>query len=102
MATVICGVIRLVYSFLEITLEETNLEVEVTKFIGSEPDVYGDKRQYTLNLGFLAKVIGGQIRPLSDVASLKWFEIDELPETMAFAHQRKLIDLLRKKIGISP
>lgn len=79
-------------------LEETNLKVQVTKFLGSQPDVYGDEGKYTLNLCFLAKVLSGEIKPLSDVDLLKWFRIDELPDTMAFYHQKEFINLLRKKL----
>lgn len=72
-------------------LEETGLHVRVIKFLGSLPDVYGDRKLPTLNLCFVAEIMHGELRPQSDVEALDWFSPDQLPESMAFAHQREML-----------
>ena len=73
-------------------LEETGLEVRVTQYIGSLPDTYGASGEATLTLAFLAEAFGGTLTPQSDVAELRWFVVPELPPTMAFPHQRQLLN----------
>jgi len=76
-------------------LEETNLHIQVTGFLGSLPDVYGDRKLPTLNLCFTAEVKYGKLKPQSDVMSLEWVSLDNLPQQMAFAHQYKILDWCR-------
>ena len=45
----------------------------------------------TLNFYYLAEVVGGEMEPASDVAELKWFPADALPDEMAFPHQSPII-----------
>jgi ADP-ribose pyrophosphatase YjhB (NUDIX family) len=81
------------------TLEETALHVRVVDFLGSVPDVYGDRNEPTLNLCFMAKVLGGDLRAQSDVESLAWFTPDHLPERMAFSHQFQMLQRYRERIS---
>ncbi|MDO8586349.1 MAG: NUDIX domain-containing protein [Armatimonadota bacterium] len=80
-------------------LEETGLNVRVTRYLGSLPDVYGRTGIPTLNFCFVAEVEGGELEPQSDVASLSWFGPDEFPEDMAFAHQRTALRWYMESIG---
>jgi ADP-ribose pyrophosphatase YjhB (NUDIX family) len=80
------------------TLEETNLDVRITKYLGSIPDVYGDAKIHTINFCFIAEVIKGEERAQSDVASLAWFKPNMLPDDMAFAHQGKVLQWYREYI----
>lgn len=77
--------------------EETGLEVRVTGFLGSLPDVYGETTLPTLNLCFTAEVAGGDMRPQSDVESLDWFPVDRPPADMAFKHQHQMLQWLREQ-----
>lgn len=79
------------------TLEETSLRVRVKEYLGSIPDVYGPRQIPTVNLCFLVEVLEGKPKPKSDVESLVWFSLDELPEKMAFAHQEQVLQLLKEK-----
>jgi NADH pyrophosphatase NudC (nudix superfamily) len=71
--------------------EETALVVRVADFLGSLPDAYGPGGVPVLNLCFLARVVSGSLTPQSDVAELRWFGREELPQEMAFPHQRPLL-----------
>lgn len=65
--------------------EETGLDVRLTRLLSVVMDTYQD-RVYTLNLYYLAEVVGGVERPADDLAELRWFEPGALPEELAFAH----------------
>jgi ADP-ribose pyrophosphatase YjhB (NUDIX family)/predicted GIY-YIG superfamily endonuclease len=73
-------------------LEETGLEVRLTRLLGFYMDRYGDEGDYCLNIYFLAEVVGGQERPADDAAELAWFAPDELPDQIAFNHTREVLD----------
>lgn len=79
-------------------LEETTLRVCIKEYLGSVPDVYGPRRTPTENLCFLVDVVKGEPKAKSDVESLEWVSLDKLPKNMAFAHQRRVLELLRKKL----
>jgi len=76
-------------------LEETALHIRVAAYLGSLPDVYGDRAAPTLNFCFLAEIVSGDLRAQSDVAELQWVDIDHLPDQMAFAHQREMLKWAR-------
>jgi mutator protein MutT len=78
-------------------LEETNLLVRVTGFLGSLSDVYGDRKWPTINLCFAVEAEDGEPQPLSDVESLSWFAFDQLPKDMAFAHQYQMLQWCRER-----
>jgi ADP-ribose pyrophosphatase YjhB (NUDIX family) len=80
--------------------EETTLRVRIKEYLGSVPDVYGPRQKPTANLCFLVEILEGEPNPKSDVESLEWFSLDQLPEKMAFAHQRRVIQLLKKKLQL--
>jgi ADP-ribose pyrophosphatase YjhB (NUDIX family) len=80
-------------------LEETALHVRVCDFLGSVPDVYGERREPTLNFCFTAEILSGTMRAQSDVESLAWFATDRLPEQFAFNHQHQMVQWFRKHIS---
>jgi ADP-ribose pyrophosphatase YjhB (NUDIX family) len=71
-------------------LEETGLEVRIGEIVAIVLDTYAD-RDYTLNLYYLAEIIGGQERPADDIAELQWFSPSELPSDLAFAHTHDVL-----------
>jgi ADP-ribose pyrophosphatase YjhB (NUDIX family) len=81
------------------TQEETGLEVSKTDYLGSVPDHYGSEQKPILHLCFLASVVGGNPVASSDVASLAWFSLDELPDQMAFPNQLKVLGLLKERLA---
>lgn len=80
------------------TLEETALHVRVGDYLGSLPDVYGDRSVPTLNFCFLAEIVSGELQAQSDVAELRWVAFDRLPERMAFVHQHQMLQWGREKL----
>jgi hypothetical protein len=60
-------------------------------------DCYGDAPRPTLNIYYLAEPIGGEEHPASDATQLGWFSWDNLPEQIAFAHARGVLDDWRAK-----
>ena len=80
-------------------LEETGLEVEPGDYVGAWIDRYGDApgAQFTLNLYWRARVIGGEERAADDVTELRWFARDGLPEfaELAFTNLPLVIDAWR-------
>jgi ADP-ribose pyrophosphatase YjhB (NUDIX family) len=59
--------------------EETGLEIATGPVLAIEPDRYGPLGEPTLNIFYLARVVGGEGRPASDVSEIGWFGRDELP-----------------------
>jgi ADP-ribose pyrophosphatase YjhB (NUDIX family) len=76
-------------------LEETGLVVRAddTPFT-VVIDTYAD-RDYTLNLYYLAEIVGGSPQPADDLAELRWFAPNELPTDLAFAHCAEVLNKWR-------
>lgn len=72
-------------------LEETGLRARITRLVGMFPDTYGEDGTYTLNIYFEAAVPDGVPQAQSDVAELRWFAPDGLPDDLAFPHEHELL-----------
>ena len=72
--------------------EETGLEVELLRDVGTYMDTYGDDGDYTLNHYYVARITGGTLGPADDAAELAWFGPGELPEPIAFSHCREVLE----------
>lgn len=70
--------------------EETGLDVKLTHFIGVYIDRYRTTQEFTFNLYYVGEIVGGKMNPQDDVAELKWFSLDDLPE-FAFKTQPKVL-----------
>lgn len=76
--------------------EETGLDIKITKLLGMYSDVYGSDGDHTLNIHYIGEVIGGRMKPMDDVAELKWFTISEVPTNVGFQNTRDgLKDLVK-------
>jgi ADP-ribose pyrophosphatase YjhB (NUDIX family) len=71
--------------------EETGLLVRPKEIIATVVDTYQD-RVYTLNVYYLAEVVGGTERAADDLAELRWFAAAELPSALAFPHCAQVLD----------
>lgn len=76
-------------------LEETDLHIQLGKLLGIFMDVYETTGDPTLNLFYTAVVTGGEARAGSDAAHVHWFDLDALPEQIAFKSAHKVLALLR-------
>jgi ADP-ribose pyrophosphatase YjhB (NUDIX family) len=76
--------------------EETGLEIAVGPVLAILPDTYGEGTA-TLNIFYLARIVGGTPAPASDVSEIAWFGRDELPPAseIAFACVADALDQWR-------
>ena len=74
------------------------LQVAIGELVGAYIDVYGEEGGYTLNMYYQAGVIGGEARAGDDAVAIEWFDLDLLPEKIAFVHQREAIAHLRRRL----
>lgn len=81
-------------------LEETGLHIQLGKLLGIFMDKYETTGDATLNIFFTATIIGGQARASSDATHLRWFDLNALPEQIAFQSAGEVLALLRN--GHSP
>lgn len=80
--------------------EETGLEIEPTEILGIYIDQYGPGGDYTLNIHYLGKIKGGEMKAADDVAELEWIDIDKVPLNEGFENTRQALrDLQKKTIG---
>ncbi len=82
------GVLREIY-------EETGLHIRPEKLLGIFMDIYETTGDPTLNIFYTAAVIGGEARAGSDAVDLHWFDLDALPERIAFKSAHEVLALLR-------
>ena len=79
--------------------EETGCAVALTGFVAHLIDVYGDDGDHTLNAVFTARILTGDPVPADDVAELRWFALDDLPDDaeLAFRNTAEALRLLRDR-----
>jgi len=77
--------------------EETGYDVEIVGDLGIFMDLYSDEKIPTLNIGYVAKVIGGTEQAQDDIAELKWFDQNSIPENTAFQNGRDMIEAWKTK-----
>jgi 8-oxo-dGTP diphosphatase len=77
--------------------EETGLSIQPVELLGIFMDTYGQTGEHTLNLCYVAELLGGQACPASDVTGLQWFNLDALPERVAFGWSKEALAMLRQK-----
>lgn len=78
--------------------EETGVEIEPTEILDIFMDIYAGQG-VTLNTYYIAKPIGGIARAGDESAEIGWFELDNLPDNIAFPnHALEVLRLLREKM----
>lgn len=76
--------------------EETGLRVSVVEYLGSFADVYGEREMPTLSFIYVVRRESGELQAKDDVAELRWFPLDAIPDELAFAHQPAAVQKLRE------
>ena len=80
--------------------EELGVEIKIDKMLGIFVDKHQDENDdcFTLNIHYLAKIIQGEPKAMSDVSAFRWFKEEDLPlDKMAFKHNEKVIKSWLKK-----
>jgi len=80
--------------------EELGVKIKIDKMLDIFIDDYEDQDDicFTLNIYYLAKIIQGEPKPMSDISDLQWFEKENLPlDKMAFKNGREALKLWLKK-----
>jgi len=72
--------------------EETGLEVRISGLLGFFMDTYETTGDSTLNICFVAEVVGGDLTAQDDVEELKWFSADAIPDNLAFKNGEEMIE----------
>ena len=74
--------------------EELGVEIDVSfaDFVQVVPHEYGPEGDYTLALGFTARISSGSPEAADDVAEIRWVSLDELDDVpWAWDHDRVLV-----------
>ena len=74
--------------------EETNLDIEIVRFIGKYYDKRGRHPTKTMIcLPHICKVVGGELKAGDDATDAKWFSLEEVKSMeLAFDHKQILED----------
>jgi len=67
--------------------EETGLEVELLGLLGAYSSTYGETGRWTVDLGYRARVTGGELTLSDEKSEAAWFPLADYPEP-AFAGER--------------
>jgi NAD+ diphosphatase len=78
--------------------EETGLRVRITDYLGSMPDVYGERSIPTLSFCYIVEIVEGTPRAGDDIEKVQWFAPAELPATLAFEHQPRILALAVRRM----
>jgi len=81
--------------------EELGVPCEVEEFITMASDTYGKDGPALMNAYFCVRLGSDAIRPQDDVAELRWFPLESLPENIAFQSDRKALRILTQKAKTS-
>ena len=59
--------------------EETGLEVKIISLVGMYSGQYGEGGDPVLDILYTGESIRGEMKPLDDISSLEWVDIDKVP-----------------------
>ncbi len=79
-------------------IEETGVDCIIKDYITMTADTYGPDGQALLNTYFTVELLSGDLRPQDDVAELRWFDLDDLPDNIAFASDRRALAALKNML----
>jgi ADP-ribose pyrophosphatase YjhB (NUDIX family) len=77
--------------------EETGVDCEMLDFITMAAEQYGDGGAGLLCCYFTVRLLPGILKPQDDVSELAWFSLDNLPDNMPFASDRRALAVLRER-----
>lgn len=74
--------------------EELGVEIEIApgRCPSMSPHRYGGQGDWTLALGFVARLVSGEPTPADDVAAIRWISKSDIDEiAWAWSHDRELV-----------
>jgi 8-oxo-dGTP diphosphatase len=75
-------------------LEETGLQVQLGGVVAVHSNFH-NPRLHTVGVWLRGEVVDGQLAPGDDLDEARYFELDAVPEDLAFPTDRMVLDLLR-------
>ena len=78
-------------------LEETGLDAKIGRVFAAHSNFHNRQKQ-TVGIWFWAERVGGTLRAGSDASEARFFEIDAIPDEMAFPTDKKVCELLRERL----
>jgi 8-oxo-dGTP diphosphatase len=76
-------------------LEETGLHIQLGELLGIFMDVYETSGDPTLTIFYTATVAAGEARAGSDAMHLQWFDLEALPQQIAFKSAHEVLARLQ-------
>ncbi len=73
--------------------EETGYDVQIERMLGIFMDTYETTGAATLNICYVAKIIGGTPKPGDDIEELHWFSPADIPSEIAYKNGRDMLDV---------
>lgn len=80
--------------------EETNLDIEVERVFSVRSNFH-DPERHSVGIWFLARIVGGELRPSSELDVVAFFSLDDLPP-LAFTTDKAVIDQLKRELPAGP
>lgn len=81
-------------------VEEVGVRCVVEEFVAALADTYGPNGVALLNLYYKVRLLSENIKAQDDVAELRWFPLDAVPENLAFESDRKALRMLLRKSAL--
>ena len=72
--------------------EETDLTCEPLGLVGVYSDPKRDPRGHTITLAYILKIIRGEAKKTAEATEIKYFDFGDLPEKIAFDHEKIICD----------
>lgn len=79
--------------------EELGVECDIVDFVTMAPDTYGPSGQALLNIYFTVRLHSMEVAPHDDVMETQWFSLERLPKDIAFASDRKALEMCKRRLS---
>jgi len=79
--------------------EETGLKVRPQKLVGVYSNPTRSPVKHVVTVCYYCKILEGTLKPSKENVEVKFFELNRLPEEMAFDHKKVVEDFLAQRLG---
>ena len=77
-------------------IEETGLFTEIINLIGVYSDPKRDPRGHTVSIIYELRIIKGKLESGDDATDVNFFNLNNLPDNLAFDHKKVIKDYIRE------